>query len=64
MKPTQLSHGAPLEIEDISLEGFLGVIWDSKTGETVGYYQIRNGIQVEISKEECEQIRESQKGAK
>lgn len=58
-----LKQGSILVVEDLNLEGIVGKTF-SKTGTVPkGYFQIRDGIKVPITKEEYLEIQEK-KGLK
>jgi hypothetical protein len=60
-RPSKLVKGQPLIVEDFNFEGMLIKTY-SKTGTVPkGYYQIRNGVKVEITKEEYEVIKNETK---
>lgn len=51
-RPRKLRYGAPLIVEDLSLEGMTGVVFDNKTNRPLWYFVVRNGKKVEISERE------------
>ena len=57
-RKSKMVPGQPLIVEDLNMEGCLGKIY-TKTGKVPKtYFQIRNGVKVQISKEEYEQLNE------
>lgn len=59
-RPSALVKGQPLIVEDLDMEGFL-IKTFTKTGTVPkGYFQIRKGEKVQITKEEYEKIKEEQ----
>jgi hypothetical protein len=55
-RPSALVKGQPLIVEDLNMEGFL-IKTFTKTGTVPkGFFQIRNGVKVPITKEEYEKL--------
>jgi hypothetical protein len=60
-RPFKGIKGQPLIVEDLNLEGFLIKTY-TKTGTVPkGFFQIRNGEKVQITKEEYEKLQAEKK---
>lgn len=63
-KKGQLIGGAPLVIENLSLEGLLGSVYDIKMDKVVARFVIRDNLKIEISEEEYQKLLREKKNAK